>query len=85
MYILSHHSYNSHNPLYGDFSNPLDANRHCGGSSGGEAALVAGGASPLSMGSDLGGSIRNPAAWCGVVGMKCCSKRIRYILYMHTV
>ncbi len=57
-------------PLFGPCRHPLDPARSPGGSSSGEAALVAAGGSPLGLGSDSGGSIRLPAAWCGVVGMK---------------
>lgn len=61
------------NPLYGRTNNPLDITRTCGGSSGGEGALVASGASALGIGSDILGSLRIPAAFCGVVGFKPAS------------
>src|SRR6202040_138478 len=48
----------SDNPLYGRTNNPWDPERSCGGSSGGEAALIASGASPLGLGNDIGGSPR---------------------------
>jgi 2-dehydropantoate 2-reductase len=58
------------NPAYGMTFNPRDVSRTSGGSSGGSAALVAAGVCDLALGTDTGGSIRIPAAYCGVVGLK---------------
>jgi amidase len=58
------------NEVYGITSNPWDVTRTAGGSSGGAAAAVAAGLTPLELGSDIGGSIRNPAHCNGVYGMK---------------
>jgi amidase len=60
----------STNPIYGRTVNPLDASRSPGGSSGGSAAALASGMVALECGSDIGGSIRVPAAFCGVFGLK---------------
>ncbi|MFL6464852.1 MAG: amidase, partial [Bryobacteraceae bacterium] len=60
----------SKNPHYGFVLNPLDTQRIAGGSSGGSAALVASNLLPMCTGSDTGGSIRVPASYCGIVGLK---------------
>jgi amidase len=60
----------SDNPIYGRSNNPWDLSRTPGGSSGGTAAALAAGLGYLSMGSDIGGSIRIPAHFCGVYGHK---------------
>jgi fatty acid amide hydrolase len=64
------------NPLYGRTNNPWDPARAPGGSSGGEAALVAARASPLGLGSDGGGSIRQPSHCCGLNGLKPTAGRL---------
>ncbi len=60
----------SENRVYGRTSNPYDARRTAGGSSGGEGAAVGSGGSPFGVASDIGGSIRKPALFCGVFGHK---------------
>jgi len=60
----------SQNPHYGTVPNPAAPGRLAGGSSGGSAAAIAAGGVELALGSDSAGSIRIPAAWCGVVGFK---------------
>jgi amidase len=60
----------TNNPLYGKTVNPWNAERTPGGSSGGAAAALAAGLTGLELGSDIGGSIRNPANYCGVYGHK---------------
>ena len=58
------------NKVFGPTRNPYDPMRTPGGSSGGSAAALATGMLPLAHGSDTGGSLRNPATWCGVVGFR---------------
>ena len=62
--------FQSYNDIYGTTNNPWDVARTPGGSSGGSAAALAAGFTALESGSDLGGSIRNPAHFCGVYGHK---------------
>jgi amidase len=58
------------NPIFGTTRNPFDLSRSAGGSSGGAAAALASGMVPLADGSDMGGSLRNPASFCNVVGLR---------------
>jgi amidase len=60
----------THNEVYGRTNNPWDLDRTPGGSSGGAAAALAAGLTGLELGSDIGGSIRTPAHFCGVFGLK---------------
>ncbi|MDA1077317.1 MAG: amidase [Proteobacteria bacterium] len=62
--------FQSYNDIYGQTGNPFDLGRTPGGSSGGSAAALAAGLTGLEAGSDIGGSIRNPAHFCGVYGHK---------------
>ena len=64
------------NEVFGRTLNPWNVDRTAGGSSGGEAAALAAGLTPLGIGSDVGGSIRAPATHCGVVGLKATHGRV---------
>jgi amidase len=64
------HDWQSYNPMYGQTNNPYDVRRSPGGSSGGSAAALAAGFGFLSVGSDIGGSIRVPSSFCGIYGHK---------------
>ena len=66
----------SDNPVYGRTHNPWNLERSPGGSSGGEAAIIAAGGSPLGLGSDFGGSIREPSHFCGIQGLKPTAWRL---------
>ncbi|HSF23648.1 MAG TPA: amidase [Blastocatellia bacterium] len=68
--------FRSENLVFGRTSNPWDLGRVSGGSSGGEAAAIASGCSPAGVGSDLGGSIRVPSHFCGIVGLKPTPGRV---------
>ena len=60
----------SFNPVFGATGNPYDPSKTCGGSSGGQAVALACGMTPIADGSDMGGSLRNPANYCNVVGFR---------------
>jgi amidase len=60
----------TYNEVFGETLNPYDTTRTCGGSSGGAAAALACGMVPIADGSDMGGSLRNPASFCNVVGFR---------------
>lgn len=68
--------FETENVIYGRTNNPHNLNRTCGGSSGGEGALVAARGSAFGLGSDIGGSIRIPAAFCGIFGHKPSSRLV---------
>jgi amidase len=64
------------NTVFGATRNPYDTTKTCGGSSGGAAVALAAGMQPIADGSDLGGSLRNPAAFCNVVGFRPSPGRV---------
>ncbi|OCT82705.1 hypothetical protein XELAEV_18025235mg [Xenopus laevis] len=69
-------NYDCCNPIYGRTLNPLNHKKTPGGSSGGEGSLIAAGGSILGFGSDIGGSIRFPSAFCGICGLKPTDNRL---------
>ena len=69
--------YEVSNPIFGKTSNPFDNTRGSGGSSGGESSLIASGGSIIEIGSDSGGSIRNPCHFTGLCGFKPTAERHR--------
>jgi amidase len=64
------------NPVFGATRNPYDLHKTCGGSSGGAAVALACGMVPIADGSDMGGSLRNPASFCNVVGLRPSAGRV---------
>ncbi|GFR91180.1 fatty-acid amide hydrolase 1-like, partial [Elysia marginata] len=74
----------SYNPIYGQTCNPHAKSRSPGGSSGGEGAIIGGGGSILGVGSDIGGSIRIPANFCGIYALKPTSGRLSLVGYFGT-
>jgi len=68
----------TNSPLFGRTNNPWNLERTPGGSSGGSATAVASGMSPLDIGSDIGGSVRNPAHFCGVFSLKPSDYRVPF-------
>ncbi|MFX0199042.1 MAG: amidase, partial [Candidatus Hodarchaeota archaeon] len=69
-------AFETDNLVYGRTNNPYDLSRTPGGSSGGEAAIIASGGSPLGLGNDMGGSIRLPSHFCGLAGIKPTTDRV---------
>lgn len=70
------HDINTTNDLFGTTRNPRDLNRSAGGSSGGTAAAIAAGMAPIGLGTDLGGSVRIPAAFCGIASIRPVPGRV---------
>ncbi len=66
----------TYNEVFGPTANPYDLHTTCGGSSGGAAAALAAGMLPIADGSDMGGSLRNPASFCNVVGLRPSPGRV---------
>ena len=66
----------TYNEVFGETANPYDTTKTCGGSSGGAAVALATGMLPIADGSDLGGSLRNPANFCNVVGLRPSPGRV---------
>src|SRR5918993_256900 len=66
----------TYNEVFGETLNPYDTTKTCGGSSGGAAVALACGMVPIADGSDMGGSLRNPAAFCNVVGLRSAPGRV---------
>ncbi|XP_063057510.1 fatty-acid amide hydrolase 1 isoform X2 [Engraulis encrasicolus] len=69
-------NYDCSNPLFGQCRNPHNLQKTPGGSSGGEGSLIGGGGSILGIGTDIGGSIRIPSAFCGICGLKPTANRL---------
>lgn len=69
-------AFESDNLIFGRTNNPFDSTRTAGGSSGGEAALIAAGGSPFGLGSDAAGSVRLPAHYCGISTIKPTTRRL---------
>ena len=69
-------AFESDNLIYGRTNNPYDLSRTSGGSSGGEAAIIAAGGSPLGLGTDFGGSLRVPSHFCGIATIKPTHGRV---------
>uniref|UniRef100_A0A0R3S0Y5 fatty acid amide hydrolase n=1 Tax=Elaeophora elaphi TaxID=1147741 RepID=A0A0R3S0Y5_9BILA len=71
-------SFSCVNPIYGTTTNPYASTKTCGGSTGGEAALISLGGSIIGMGTDVGGSIRYPCHFCGIAGLKPSHLRLSH-------
>jgi amidase len=69
-------AFETDNLVYGRTNNPYDLSRTPGGSSGGEAAIIAAGGSPVGLGNDYGGSVRLPSHFCGIAGLKPTAGRV---------